>query len=276
MQSLACLFNADNVWANIQLIDDPVRCSLELGNAKCFRPFFSLQQPQQEAPSKLAGLLKGKNSAAAAAAAVFNKESAARQYALSFAPLQKAIHYTEESLEWYTSRALRLERLVERRFESWRRGRQSGTRWDYGVATVLRDLLAECERHAQGEDSSAAAALRAAGSAAAASSSSTLVAGGGGMAPGSALALAAERPLSQLAGAYGGSVVGFPLHFSDAGDQRLLEGADEANPLLQAVRHTRVHESDEPRAVFALAVYIHPYPNRMGSVWLYIACLVDK
>ena len=123
------------------------------------------------------------------------------------------------------------------------------TRWDYGVCKVLRDMLLSFESHAQGEE-------------------------GAGVGANASLALAAERPLAQLSAAYG-SVYGFPLHFSDAGDARLLELTDD-NPVLKAVRNTRIHESEDGKAVFALAVYIHPYPNRMGSVWLYIACLTDK
>jgi coiled-coil and C2 domain-containing protein 2A len=235
LQSLALLFNADNVWANIQQDDDPTRTSFELGNPKCYRAFFT---------SKADG------------SGGFTREQAAQMYALSFATLQKSIHYTEEPLSYYVDRASRLERLVERRFEKWRAG--TPTRWDYGVAGVLRDLLLAFETHAQGDDQTGGGGG----------------VGGAGAVPGSALALAAERPLAQLQGAYA-SVQGFPLHFSDAGDSRLLSAAED-NAVLQAVRHTRIHECDERNAVFALAVYIHPYPNRIGSVWLYIACLIDK
>src|SRR4051812_48554598 len=111
------------------------------------------------------------------------------------------------------------------------------TKWDYGVCKILRDFLLNFESHAQHED----------------------------------VALNIDRPLQQLASAYG-SIYGFPLHFSDSGDARLLESSED-NPILKAVRNTKIHESEDSNAVFALAVYIHPYPNRMGSVWLYVACL---
>jgi hypothetical protein len=45
---------------------------------------------------------------------------------------------------------------------------------------------------------------------------------------------------------------------------------------VHAVKNARIHESEDPNAVFALAVYIHPYKNYIGSVWVYVACLTSK
>lgn len=38
----------------------------------------------------------------------------------------------------------------------------------------------------------------------------------------------------------------------------------------------RLHENEDPHTVFALAVHIDSYPNHIGSVWVYIAALVDE
>jgi hypothetical protein len=191
------IFNADNIWANVQIEDDPTRCSYELFNPTMWVPFFNQS---------------------------FNKEIAQQQYAMKFDTIQKSIHYTEESFEWYIERASKIERMVERRFEKWR---TLTTHWDYGVCKVLRDFLLSFESHAQREE----------------------------------VAINMDRPLQALRNAYG-SIYGFPLHFKDSGDKKLLE-VSEDNPIIAAVRNTKIHENEDSKAVFALAVYIHPYPNRM-------------
>ncbi|XP_077572874.1 coiled-coil and C2 domain-containing protein 2A [Stigmatopora nigra] len=59
-------------------------------------------------------------------------------------------------------------------------------------------------------------------------------------------------------------ISGFPLHlpFSEMG------------PVVEAVHSTGVHTIQTPSVEFALAVYVHPYPNNVLSVWVYLASLV--
>ncbi|XP_025946411.1 coiled-coil and C2 domain-containing protein 2A isoform X1 [Apteryx rowi] len=59
-------------------------------------------------------------------------------------------------------------------------------------------------------------------------------------------------------------VSGFPIHmpFSEVG------------PLVEAVRSTGVHTIDVSNVEFALAVYVHAYPQNVLSVWIYVASLV--
>nr|XP_038948716.1 coiled-coil and C2 domain-containing protein 2A isoform X3 [Rattus norvegicus] len=57
---------------------------------------------------------------------------------------------------------------------------------------------------------------------------------------------------------------GFPLHMPYS----------EVKPLIEAVYSTGVHNIDLPNVEFALAVYIHPYPKNVLSVWIYVASLV--
>ncbi|XP_052054878.1 coiled-coil and C2 domain-containing protein 2A isoform X2 [Apodemus sylvaticus] len=57
---------------------------------------------------------------------------------------------------------------------------------------------------------------------------------------------------------------GFPLHMPYS----------EVKPLIEAVYSTGVHNTDLPNVEFALAVYIHPYPKNVLSVWIYVASLV--
>ncbi|XP_008991825.3 coiled-coil and C2 domain-containing protein 2A isoform X1 [Callithrix jacchus] len=57
---------------------------------------------------------------------------------------------------------------------------------------------------------------------------------------------------------------GFPLHMPYS----------EVKPLIDAVYSTGVHNTDVPNVEFALAVYIHPYPKNVLSVWIYVASLI--
>ncbi|XP_078257188.1 coiled-coil and C2 domain-containing protein 2A isoform X3 [Rhinoraja longicauda] len=68
--------------------------------------------------------------------------------------------------------------------------------------------------------------------------------------------------LQSLLGDY--RISGFPIHVSFS----------ELKPIIEAVHSTGVHNTETPLAEFALAVYIHPYPNNVLSVWIYVASLV--
>ncbi|XP_037685350.1 coiled-coil and C2 domain-containing protein 2A isoform X2 [Choloepus didactylus] len=59
---------------------------------------------------------------------------------------------------------------------------------------------------------------------------------------------------------------GFPLHMPYS----------EVKPLIEAVYSTGVHNIDVPNVEFALAVYIHPYPKNVLSVWIYVASLIHN
>lgn len=59
-------------------------------------------------------------------------------------------------------------------------------------------------------------------------------------------------------------ISGFPLH----------QPFSEIRPIVEAVHSTGVHNIQAPNVEFALAVYVHPYPNNVLSVWVYLASLV--
>ncbi|KAK2521425.1 Cc2d2a [Columba guinea] len=59
-------------------------------------------------------------------------------------------------------------------------------------------------------------------------------------------------------------VSGFPIHMPFS----------EVRPLIEAVHSTGVHTIDIANVEFALAVYIHAYPQNVLSVWVYVASLV--
>ncbi|XP_018423746.1 PREDICTED: coiled-coil and C2 domain-containing protein 2A [Nanorana parkeri] len=48
----------------------------------------------------------------------------------------------------------------------------------------------------------------------------------------------------------------------------------EVTPLIEAVYSTGVHNNVVPNVEFALAVYVHPYPKNIFSVWIYVASLI--
>ncbi|XP_063162233.1 protein CC2D2B [Candoia aspera] len=59
-------------------------------------------------------------------------------------------------------------------------------------------------------------------------------------------------------------VTGFPLQMPYRDIQSIIE----------TVYQTGIHSSEIPYTEFALAVYIHPYPNKILSVWIYLVSLV--
>ncbi|KAM4852779.1 protein CC2D2B isoform 3-T3 [Thomomys bottae] len=58
-------------------------------------------------------------------------------------------------------------------------------------------------------------------------------------------------------------VTGFPIQMPYTDIQSIID----------AVYQTGIHSSEFPQTEFALAVYIHPYPNNILSVWVYLASL---
>ena len=65
---------------------------------------------------------------------------------------------------------------------------------------------------------------------------------------------------------YQTQLTGFPIH---------SPYTDIPN-LLATVERTGVHLCEDQQVEYALAVYVHSYPNDVISVWLYIASLVPK
>lgn len=58
-------------------------------------------------------------------------------------------------------------------------------------------------------------------------------------------------------------IAGFPLHMPFS----------EIRPIVEVVYSTGVHNIQTSNVEFALAVYVHPYPNNVLSVWVYLASL---
>ncbi|KAM8780292.1 protein CC2D2B [Rhynchonycteris naso] len=61
-------------------------------------------------------------------------------------------------------------------------------------------------------------------------------------------------------------IAGFPIQMPYTDVQSVID----------AVYQTGIHSSEFPQTEFALAVYIHPYPNNILSVWIYLASLTRQ
>nr|XP_019580321.1 PREDICTED: protein CC2D2B [Rhinolophus sinicus] len=61
-------------------------------------------------------------------------------------------------------------------------------------------------------------------------------------------------------------VAGFPIQMPYTDVQSVID----------AVYQTGIYSSEFPQTEFALAVYIHPYPNNILSVWVYLASLARR
>lgn len=46
--------------------------------------------------------------------------------------------------------------------------------------------------------------------------------------------------------------------------------------MIEQVQRTQIHCTEIPGTEFALSVYIHPYPNDILSVWIFLATLVKR
>ncbi|XP_077389607.1 coiled-coil and C2 domain-containing protein 2A isoform X3 [Festucalex cinctus] len=108
------------------------------------------------------------------------------------------------------------------------------TRWNRYCTTALKHFLPSLEQGASG-------------------------AGGGA---GRDLAEGHRHELQNLLG--DNRISGFPLHMAFS----------EMGPVVEAVHSTGVHTIQMANVEFALAVYVHPYPNNVLSVWVYLASLV--
>ncbi|XP_037830013.1 coiled-coil and C2 domain-containing protein 2A isoform X1 [Kryptolebias marmoratus] len=70
-----------------------------------------------------------------------------------------------------------------------------------------------------------------------------------------------RHELQSLLGDY--RIAGFPLHLPFS----------EIRPIIEMVYSTGVHNIQASNVEFALAVYVHPYPSSVLSVWVYLASL---
>jgi len=43
--------------------------------------------------------------------------------------------------------------------------------------------------------------------------------------------------------------------------------------IVRDIHNTNVQQNDDPKSEFAVAVHVVPYPNRVLSIWVYVASI---
>lgn len=216
LHSVGCIFNAENIWANVQPEDDPRLMSWDLTDTSRWKPFFTEKH--------------SKSSFAAPPADV------------DLQTLQRSqLAYFSTSEQYYIDRASRIERLIEQQIQSWRRGQL--TRWDYGGLNQKNIFSVLVLTHKSVTMHTAMRKLRLA-----LPSLELSLLGS------SAEVNQFIAELQKIRASYE-DVFGFPLQFKDSGDENILT-ADLTNPILQAIQQTRVHENEHPDVVCAAPILI--------------------
>lgn len=193
VQSVGCLINADNVWANIQLHEKPSQLSFDLSKTSNWKPFFHKGFLNPGLPS-----------------------------------IQPDSLVYMETNETETMRLQeKIESELKKKISEWRA--RYVTRWNRFCIQAFRRLLQQLEKsNGKGQQQEH------------------------------------TKELQQVLGSY--KLCGFPLNMPYT----------EMKALCDAVYATGVHEYESSDVEFALAVYVHPYPNSVLSIWIYVASLIRK
>ncbi|XP_028396123.1 coiled-coil and C2 domain-containing protein 2A-like [Dendronephthya gigantea] len=193
LQNIACLINAENIWANIQHSGQPYRMSFDVSKPKLWKPFFTTKYPNPGLTSVQKPLL----------------------------------NYTRTDPQYVTELQEKIERLLRDKIMEWRP--RYVTRWNRYCSQSFRDLLANMEqtyrqRTAQNH----------------------------------------KTELDHILSSY--KLSGFPLQMAFT----------DIRPVIDTVHSTGVHLTEDANVEFALAVHIHPYPNNVLSLWVYVGTLTRK
>jgi len=217
LKEVLMLVTRDNVYANLQERSAPIDLDFNVRNPASWAPLFT---------------------------AKFDIFAYNRLYGAAYTTLQKDLRdaYEPDPRATLASAAAqwgefsrRLERVLERNFESWR---ALPTRWNYGAARLARELLVQLEAVEVGEADD----------------------------------LRDRTPVSKLRAAFS-SVHGFPLHFPCAADDDTLLEPSSKNPIVRRLRTTLMHLNEEPNTAFVIAVHAQPYTSKFASVWVFLAAL---
>ena len=193
VQSVGCLANADNIWANIQPYEQPSRLSYDLSNTSQWRPFFGKSFPNPGLGSVQ----------------------------------PESLYYIPTETSYVQRLQDRIERVLKERMKEWRP--RLITRWNRHCVASFRQLLKKLEENR-----------------------------------GQKVQQEHSGELKNVLGSY--KMCGFPIN----------QPFSHIDPLVEAVFATGVHKQETSDVEFALAVHIHPYPNLVLSVWIYIASLTRK
>jgi coiled-coil and C2 domain-containing protein 2A len=190
LTSIACIFNNDNVWGNIQEFDHPSRVNFDLQSNKKWSPLFQA----------------------------------------NMAPLNSI---QVETLEYPATDEIkvqqlqtRLDQLIHGHIEKLRV--RHLTKWNRYCCRLLQNTLPMLEEN-----------------------------------PFFAKNTLQEHKKEICENFNGFQINGYPLHIRYT----------DISQLLGAIESTNIHSCGRDKTEFALSVYIHPYPNDVLSLWVYLAVM---
>ncbi|CAM1295274.1 CC2D2A (predicted) [Pycnogonum litorale] len=195
LQTIGCLVNQHNIWANIQAYDDPSQTSFDLSKTSYWKPFFSRSFPNP---------------------------------GLSSVQLQE-LPYFQTDEEYVRRKQDEIWKSLRDNFMKWRR--HSRTPWNRHCTDVLSKMLPRYEESTWNRDANFDGI---------------------------------SLELGQMLSSY--QMSGFPIQ----------QPYTDVESIVEAVYSTGVHLNKSDNVEFALAVYVHPYPCGVLSVWVYVASLVHS
>ncbi|XP_066919925.1 coiled-coil and C2 domain-containing protein 2A-like [Clytia hemisphaerica] len=195
LQTVGCLINHENIWANMQSFEEPSKLNFDLSNTKAWKPFFTKSFPNPGLASIQTDQLEYM--------AIDN------QYALN---LQDQIERTlrDRLMEWRPRHITKFNRYCTQAFKNLLMTIES--------KVVMSSMTTE-DHHEQ---------------------------------------------LKQVLSSH--QLTGFPLHMPFTDIESVIE----------RVYSTGVHNAEDTDIEFALAAHVHPYPNSVLAVWVYIGRLTRK
>ncbi|XP_070555815.1 coiled-coil and C2 domain-containing protein 2A-like isoform X3 [Ptychodera flava] len=193
LKSVGCLINQENIWANIQLNEEPYRIDFDVTKSNMWRPLFTKTFSNPNLTSVQVDELR----------------------------------YYQTDKGYVSDLTDKIEKKLREKLMEWRP--RHITRFNRYCTQVFRNLLRKLEENR-----------------------------------GNAAIMEHKSELEQVMGSY--TMSGFPLNLTYT----------EMAPIVDAVYSTGVHVNESTDVEFALAVHIHPYPNNILSVWVYIAAVSRK
>ncbi|XP_029649306.1 coiled-coil and C2 domain-containing protein 2A-like isoform X1 [Octopus sinensis] len=191
LHNLGCVINNKNIWANVQVYDNPTRMSFNIDDASCWKPFFHSNYPNP---------------------------------GLSSVQVD-SLDYTDTDDSYVKELQDKIEKCLKNKFSDWRR--KHLTRWNRYFTMIIRKILPKLEENCTN--------------------------------------ITIKEHITDIEHSWSSyKISGSPINMSFT----------DIPSVVQSIYEMGIHSYDTSNVEFALAVYIHPYPNNILSVWVYIAALV--
>ncbi|TNM87556.1 hypothetical protein fugu_005777 [Takifugu bimaculatus] len=263
LQTVGSLVSADNVWLNVQEHTSPMRISFDVANGNLWKPFFSrsfshpglssvqgsiyklvVVSPFHETPSLLNHCSQR---SWCIGAQTKRRRRSFRGGKFGVRSKGRAFNPAGNTLK-VNFCLRRIEKIVKEKIMEWRP--RQPTHWNRYCTSILKQFLPRLEL-SEGRDTAEEHRQELQNLLGDMRVNGLAVVGH----------LMRSALLTRLALL---QISGFPLH----------QPFSEIRPIIEAVHSTGVHNIQAPNVEFALAVHVHPYPNNVLSVWVYLASLV--